>query len=222
MPETNIQWDDEMLRVLGSGLVKYNEDRAGLGPTCFLTDEQRHHIQAKISQDRDAYIACVKFLGQFEDGMEKDCSHWFDVPPIEVASDTNEVRLEAPSLCEDFMLHWDEREIEPDYDGGDTEIHVLQGPAKSNLTVFYPFDPTKSKEEREYTDVPFWLVDWGGRHIYRRDMPMSDVYVVKQGIFALIRATGSFANAHEWCRAMSVYRAAYREAHPFNPLADIL
>lgn len=75
---------------------------------------------------------------------------------------------------------------------------------------------------RGVSDVPFWLVDWDGRHIYRRDMPMSDAYIVKQGIFALVRAAGSLANAREWCRAMSVYRAAYRKAHPFNPLTDIL
>lgn len=221
MPEKLFSWNDEMIKVLGRGQVTYSEEKNGLIPTCTLTPEERDLIKAEILKNRDGYAACAKFLGRFEDGLPgKDCSKWFASPALQVAEDAEEVRLESKTVDEDFVLHWAEQELEPEYSGRDMVVRSIQGPAKSNVTVFYPYDPTMSKDERENTMVPFWLADWSNRRIWTRDtgdMSMADSYRAQQGILSLIRAVGSIDAAQEWCRAMEIYRKAYEDTHSFNP-----
>lgn len=210
-----------MLQVLGRGLVEYNEEKGGLVATCTLTPEELQELAAEIAKSKDEYIACAKFLGKCKgSGIEdSDCAAWFKVPPILAPGDAVETKLDSTGLSESFTLDWNEKEMESVCGGSDTEVRYIPGAAKTGVGVFYPYDPTMSKDRRESTDVTFWLVDWTHHCIYRRTMPMTDSYAARNGILSLIRAVGSIEAAKEWCRAMGVYKKAYNDTHAFNPLA---
>lgn len=206
--------DYEKIRLLGRYQITYRAD-TGL---FYSPEELPKEIKAQIRSDGMAYVETARFLTKGADAVSRHTalSWWNHLQPVPIEEGAC-APLRDRNLCESIQLDWGEQEVCITDPGTEMEIRELCGPKRSGVSVFYPYDPTLSKDTREFKTVTYWLIEWAKRRVFSYEAAMSDAYEVRESAFPLLRAMGSLENAFRWRDAVKAYEAA-RPKMTMNPL----
>lgn len=206
--------DYEKIRLLGRHQITYRTD-TGL---FYSPEELPDETKAQIWSDGMAYVEAARFLTRGSDAVSRHTalSWWSHLKPVPIEEGPC-VPLRDRNIYESIQLDWEEREVCITDPGTDTEMRELRGPKRSGVSVFYPYDPTLSKDTREFKTVTYWLIEWAKRRVFSYEAAMSDSYEVRELAFPLLRAMGSLENAFRWRDATRAYEEA-RPKMPMHPL----
>lgn len=197
--------DYEKIQLMGRYQITYQAD-TGL---FYYHGELPDEIKAKIRSDVAAYVETAQFLARGSDAVSVHTalSWWSSLQLVPIGEGVC-VPLYDKNLYESIQLDWEERAVCITDSGTDMEMRELHGPKGSGVSVFYPYDPTLTKDCRECKTVTYWMIDWVGHRVFSYEAEMSDSYEVRQIAFPLLRAMGSLENAFRWRDAAKTYEGA--------------
>lgn len=131
---------------------------------------------------------------------------------------------DAGSTYAEFRLNWETLHFGMKHEHGFSNEQARRARlSNKQYGMFWAHDTTVSGEEKGYTQVSLFLVDWENRDIY---MAMSDMEMASadaKGVLELLREAGSVGAMFKWAKAAERYDAAKHEAFrgAFNPLTDL-
>ena len=148
--------DHEKIRLLGRHQITYRAD-TGL---FYSPEELPEETKAQIRSDGMAYVETARFLTRGSDAVNchTALSWWSHLQPVPIEEGPC-VPLRDRNIYESIQLDWEEREVCITDPGTDMEMRELRGPKRSGISVFYPYDPTLSKDTREFKPVTYWLIE---------------------------------------------------------------